>query len=280
MCLQCRLHLSENKMSAMSIPARSLRSGQAWLADVTLASDVISCRSHGVEKGRLAFFWARAGGDCIGAGCRAPKCCVTRVGAVAGLWQGSLWRGHWHLCCELGLRPISVQLVGGPPGCPGSASHSRSLCRCMAKAGFAGLQEPVLFPHLASVPGITQPLNTDASPGLEGRGDTSRWHRGRGVGSCKAGHALGAVWVVGAVLVIASTSWTGDESAGSQCSRRTDAAMERRLCWQISPCGSNLKLLLPPVKILPASDALHVKIQRACLTGKCLIQGREEGCGE
>lgn len=109
--LQCRLHLSKNKMSATSIPARSLGSGQAWLADVTLGSDVISCRSHDVEKGYLAFFWAHAGGGCIGAGCGAPKCCVTCTGSVAGLWQGSLWRGHWHLCCKLGLCPISVQLV-------------------------------------------------------------------------------------------------------------------------------------------------------------------------
>lgn len=111
MSLQCRLHLSENKMSATSIPARSLGSGQVWLADVTLGSDVISCRSHGVEKGRLAFFWAHAGGECIGAGCGAPKCCVTRVGSVAGLWQGRLWKGHWHLCCKPGLFPNSMQLM-------------------------------------------------------------------------------------------------------------------------------------------------------------------------
>lgn len=53
------------------------------------------------------------------------------------------------------------------------------------------------------------------------------WRR---VGSCKAGRALGAVMV--AVLVVASTGGTGDESVGSQCSRRTAAAGERRICWQ------------------------------------------------
>lgn len=45
----------------------------------------------------------------------------------------------------------------------------------------------------------------------------------------------------------------------------------------MSPCGSNLKLLLLPVKILSASDSLHIKIQRACLRGKRLIQGRGGG---
>lgn len=96
---------SQNKMSATSIPARSLGSGQAWLADVTLGSTVTSCRGYGVEKGRLAFFWAPADGECIGAGCGALKCCVTRVGTMARR------RGHWYLCCKPGLCPISVQPV-------------------------------------------------------------------------------------------------------------------------------------------------------------------------
>lgn len=43
------------------------------------------------------------------------------------------------------------------------------------KSTFAGLQEPVLFPHLALVPGTTQPLSVDALPSLE-RGDVARWH--------------------------------------------------------------------------------------------------------
>ena len=76
----------------------------------------------------------------------------------------------------------------------------------------------------------------------------------RGAGSCEA---LG---VTAAGLVVASTSRTGDESAGSQCSRRTDAAVERRLCWQIPPCGRDLKLLLlPPVKILPTLSTSRFK---------------------
>lgn len=43
------------------------------------------------------------------------------------------------------------------------------------KATFAGLQEPVLFPHLTSVPGTTRFLSVDALPGLE-RGDVAQWH--------------------------------------------------------------------------------------------------------
>lgn len=43
------------------------------------------------------------------------------------------------------------------------------------KAAFAGLQEPILCPHLTLVPGTTQSLSVDALPSL-GRGDVAWWH--------------------------------------------------------------------------------------------------------
>ena len=128
----CLCNVASLSQRIKCLPGRSPGSGQARLADVTLGSDVTSCRSHGAENGRSAFFWAQAGGECSG----AAKCCVTGVGSVAGLWQGSLWRGPWHPCCKLGLCPISAQFW--PTTVP----------RVEGKASFVGLQDPALFPTL------------------------------------------------------------------------------------------------------------------------------------
>lgn len=163
--LQCRLHLSENKMSATSIPERSLGSGQVWLADVTLGSDVISCRSHNVEKGYLAFFWARAGGGGVSglaAGLR---------NAVSPVWRTWLGCGRAASGEDTGTSVVSWDFAPSlcswwPTGVPRGCIPQPFPLHMQDKAYFAGLQEPVLFPHLALVPGITQLLNTDASPRL------------------------------------------------------------------------------------------------------------------
>lgn len=60
---------------------------------------------------------------------------------------------------------------------------------------------------------ITLPLNTEASPSREG-GDASGWHRERGAGSCKAGHALAAAWVLVGGLVSAGPALGLGAAAG------------------------------------------------------------------
>lgn len=144
------------------------------------------------------------------------------------------------------------------------------------KAAFSGLQEPVLFPDLTLVPGTTQSLSVDALPSLE-RGDMAWWHWEWEGGSWPRSRGCGGGRY--RFLVTASTSWTSEEHAGalSSCRNCRSHGAEAWLAdlppWQQFEAAAT-------AKILPASDTLHNKIQRACLRGKCLIQGLGEGCGE
>lgn len=141
------------------------------------------------------------------------------------------------------------------------------------KTTFAGLQEPVLFPHLTLMPGTTQSLSVDALPSLgeRGCGSVTLGVR-RGSWPCSGGGGC-------RFLVTASTSWTSEECAEARSSRRNcrsrgaEAWLADLPPWQRFEAAAT-------AKILPACDTLHNKIQRARLRGKRLIQGRGEGCGE
>lgn len=177
---------------------------------------------------------------------------LTLVGSESGL------QTLCHLWGECG-RAVAGQPLEATLAKVLQAGASQLVAHCGAQ-GSCLLQmwtKPVLLgcrspscPHTS----ITLPLNMEASPSREG-GDVSRWHRERGAGSCKAGHTLGAAWVLVGGLVSAgpalglgaAAGLTQPRSRGSAGKSPPEAA-SRRCCrrllkhaWHLTPSTSRFK---------------------------------------